>query len=282
MPELPEVETTVSSLKNKVLNRTFVCVWAEEKSTELEKIKGKKIRDVKRFGKGIFISLSSGDTLFVHLKMTGHLLLGNWKLVKDPLDGKKIWKAENKTMREKVNGFLRYVFFLDNGEKLALSDLRKFARVSVFSKKEAENYIKKLGPDPLLIGKKEFKKLFAKKKKEIKPLLMDQNFIAGIGNIYASEILFKTGTDPRKKASNLTDKELEKIYHATKILLKKGIRLKGDSTSDYRLLDGKKGGYQNHHLVYKRQGLSCFNCKKKIERIKVGGRGTYFCPQCQR
>ncbi len=111
---------------------------------------------------------------------------------------------------------------------------------------------------------------------------MDQSFLAGIGNIYAAEILFKAGVNPQKKANLLTEKELKKIYFFTLKILKKAILLKGDSVSDFRLLDGKKGEYQNHHLVYNRKDLPCFVCGEKIRKKTIGGRGTYYCPKCQK
>ncbi len=282
MPELPEVETTVLSLKRKVLNRAFVFIWAERPDKDMDKIIGKKITDIKRHGKGIFVHLNSGEILFIHLKMTGHLLLGEWEHCKNNQTGEKEWCSQEEVMQEKKNGFLRYVFFLDNKKQLALSDPRKFARVSVFTKEEADDYVKKLGPDPLLIGKEEFINLFSGKKKMIKPLLMDQQFLSGIGNIYASEILFKAKIDPERTANSLGRKDIGRVYEFTREIIQKSIKLKGDSTSDYRLVTGKKGGYQDHHLVYNRGNLPCLICGKKIKRTVVGGRGTYYCPACQK
>ncbi len=282
MPELPEVETTVLLLREKALNKVFVRVWAENERRELEKLVGRRIKKIERFGKGIFFFLDNKGVLFVHLRMTGHLLLGKWELIKNPLTGREDWWSEEKIMQEKKNGFLRFVFFLDNGEQLSLSDPRKFAKVSLLSGKEAEEYIKKLGPDPLSIKKKDFINLFQGRKKTIKTLLMDQSFISGIGNIYAAEILFKAKINPSKNASLLSEKEIGEIYDLAQIILKKAIKLQGDSTSDYRLLDGEKGGYQNHHLVYNRKGEPCFECGEKIKRNVVGGRGTYYCSKCQK
>jgi len=282
MPELPEVETTVLSLKEKVLNETFVFVWAETENKKIKKVERKKIEDIKRFGKGIFFFLNDNTSLFIHLRMTGHLLLGKWDYKKNLFTGGKEWKSNDRIMQEKKNGFLRYVFFLESGRQLALSDPRKFAKVSLLSREEMEKYIEKLGPDPLLIKKRDFINLFEGRKKEIKPLLMDQCFLSGIGNIYAAEILFKAKVDPRKKTHLLRNDELEKIYFFMKSILKKAIKLKGDSTSDYRLLNGKKGEYQNHHFVYDRKGVSCFICGEIIKREVIGGRGTYYCPKCQK
>ncbi len=282
MPELPEVETTVLSLRKKALKRAFVRVWEEKEGDELKNLVGRRIEKVERFGKGIFLFLDDENVLFIHLRMTGHLLLGNWEIRRNNLTGKEEWYSEEKVMQDGKNGFLRYVFFLDNGKQLALSDPRKFAKVTLFSEKEAEAYIGKLGPDPLVLKKDEFVDLFKGRKKPVKILLMDQQFVSGIGNIYAAEILFKAKINPSKKAPLLTEKETEKIYNFTQSILKKAIKLEGDSTSDYRHLDGEKGEYQNHHLVYQRRGKDCFDCGESIKKIVLGGRGTYYCPRCQK
>ncbi len=277
MPELPEVETTVLSLRKKVLNKAFVRVWTENEREDLKNLVKRKINKIERFGKGIYFFLDDNNILYIHLRMTGHLLFGHWEMRED-----KKWKSDKKILQESKNGFLRYIFFLNDGKQLALSDPRKFAKVSLLTEKEFEIYLKKIGKDALEIKKEEFVKIFEGKRKEIKPLLMDQSFLSGIGNIYAAEILFKAKINPKKRANLLKKDELEKIYDFTQNVLKQALKLKGDSTSDYRLLDGKKGGYQNHHLVYNRKNLPCFLCQNKIKREVVGGRGTYFCSNCQK
>ncbi len=276
MPELPEVETAVLSLREKVLNKTFLRVWEEKGKKDLTSLLNKKIQKIERYGKGIYFFLSDGNILHIHLRMTGHLLLDNWEMI----DGR--WKSNNKVMQESKNGFLRYMFFFDDGSQLALSDPRKFAKVVILSQEEFKKEIKKIGKDALKITKKEFFCLFENKKREIKPFLMDQSVISGIGNIYAAEILFAAKINPKRKTDSLKKEELERIYNLMGSILKKGLRFKGDSTSDYRLLNGEKGGYQNHHLVYNRKDLPCFVCEEKIKREVVGGRGTYYCPNCQK
>lgn len=276
MPELPEVETAVRSIKEKALKKAFVGVWSEKEDKKLKQLIGKKISDVKRFGKGIYIYLDSEEVLFIHLRMTGHLLLSNWEMVNGD------WVSESEIMQDKKNGYIRFIFSLNNGKQLALSDPRKFAKACLLTKEDAEKEAAKLGPDPLLLSKNEFTRLLRGKKREIKPLLMDQHVISGIGNIYAAEILFKSKIIPQKKAIDLKEEDLNLIYKNTQETLKKAILLKGDSTSDYRLITGEKGGYQNHHLVYNRKDQPCFVCEKKIRRSVVGGRGTYYCASCQK
>ncbi len=269
MPELPEVEVTVVALKKKVLGRTFVFVWEENDNSQLKELQGKKIKDIKRYGKNIFFFLEKEIVLFVHLRMTGYFLFFNDK-------------EKEITEIKKKNRFLRLILFLDNGDVLAFSDARKIGHFSVISTKETQERINKLGPDPLLITESDFTGLFKNKKGCIKSLLMDQSFLAGIGNIYASEILFMAGIDPRRKTNLLSENELKKIHYFTVSIMQKAIKLKGDSVSDFRLLDGERGEYQNYHLVYGRKGLLCTKCKEKIERIVIGGRGTYYCPKCQK
>ncbi len=284
MPELPEVENTVRLLRKEVLKRTFVDVWIEDdRKKELYNLKGKRIEDVVRYGKNIFFLLNDGNIFFVHLKMTGHFLLGSWKKVVNPESGREDWFSEDKIMQDRRNGFIRAIFYLDNGKQIALSDMRKFAKLVIISKREMDEIIlDKLGPDPLLIKKEEFLSLLSKEKRKIKPLLMDQSFLAGIGNIYASEALFMAKIDPKKASNLIADEKKEKLYDFLQDILKKSIKLGGDSASDYRLLDGTKGGYQNHHFVYMRENESCFHCNGKIKRIMVGGRSTYYCPLCQK
>lgn len=276
MPELPEVETAVLSLREKVLNKAFLRIWEEKGKKELRSLLNKKIQKIERYGKGIYLFLSDNNILHIHLRMTGHLLFDSWKMIGGQ------WKSNNKVMQESKNGFLRYMFFFDDGSQLALSDPRKFAKVVIFSQEEFNKEIKKIGKDALKITKKEFFCLFENKKREIKPFLMDQSVISGIGNIYAAEILFAAKISPKRKIDSLKKEELERIYNLMRSILKKGLRLKGDSTSDYRLLNGEKGGYQNYHLVYNRKDLPCFVCEEKIKREVVGGRGTYYCPNCQK
>ncbi len=282
MPELPEVETTVNLLKQKVLNKTFVSIWADNKDKLLQKLIGKEIRGIERVGKNIFIQLEDDKFLFVHLRMTGHLLWGSWNYTFCPVKKEKTWTSKEKIMQDKKNGYLRFVFLFSNKMQLALSDPRKFAKVKIINLEEKIKIENALGVDPLKIKKDELLSLFKNRKKVVKNFLMDQGIMAGIGNIYASEILFKAKVNPQKKVNRLTNKEKERIYDYMQLILKKAISLKGDSTSDYRLLNGEKGGYQNCHLVYNRKNEDCFDCGSKIKRIVVGGRGTYYCSRCQR
>ncbi len=280
MPELPEVETTIRILRKKILGRTFVDFWTDHYRID-KKIKGLKIKEIRRKGKNILIDLSDKKTLLVHQKMTGHLLIGKWKKTKES------WVSQVKgpLLEDSMNRFIHLIFFLDNRKMLALSDLRKFAKVELWNtnKLEKAKEIKNLGPEPLnknfsLI---KFKQAIRSKKGKIKEVLMDQNVIAGIGNIYSSEILWQADIHPLRKTNKLADEELKKIYKAMKNILEKSIQLQGESFSDYRTPEGKKGHFDTIRKVYKREGEPCPKCHTIIKRIKVGQRSAYYCPSCQ-
>ena len=289
MPELPEVETIVRDLRKEVLHRTFIDIWTDAKGMikkdTLESFKkkliGKEIIGVRRRAKNILIDLSDDYILLIHQKIAGHLLFGKWK------QEKGIWVAEKEgpLLTDPINKYLHIVFTLDDKKQLALSDARKFAKVELWKKKElmSSKEFSKIGPEPLtdVFTLSEFKKLFEKKKGKIKQVLMDQNFISGIGNIYASEILFKARIHPEEEIKNLKDEDLKNIYTAMRDILNKAIELRGDSFSDFRTLYGEKGGAQNMNKVYQKENKPCPRCKGMIRRITQGGRGTFFCPKCQ-
>jgi formamidopyrimidine-DNA glycosylase len=289
MPELPEVETIVRDLRKEVLHRTFIDIWSDArniiKKETFESFKkrlvGREVVGVRRRAKNILIDLSDDYVLLIHQKISGHLLLGKWKLEKG------IWTSEKEgpLLTDPINNYIHVVFSLDDNRQIVLSDARKFAKVELWKKDELENSedFLELGPEPLEkdFTFTEFKKLFEKKKGKIKQVLMDQNFISGIGNIYASEILFKAKIHPEEEIKNLNEKDLKGIYDTMRDILEKAIELKGDSFSDFRTLYGEKGGAQSMNKVYQKEGKSCPRCGGIIKRITQGGRGTFFCPKCQ-
>ena len=291
MPELPEVETTVNDLSNKIIGCVFIDVWTDfEKIIKKPKsfdefkdiIKGKRIQKIYRRGKNILFDLSDKKTLLIHQKLTGHLLLGRWE--KD----NGVWRAveQGALKNDPMNGFLRLIFWLNSGNMLALSDLRKFAKVELWDTDILMNSkeFNTLGINP--IGKdfnfEKFKKALSKRKKgKIKQVLMDQKIIAGIGNIYSDEILWSAKVHPLKDVSTLSNIELKNIYLSMRQILKKAIKVKGESISDYRTIYGKKGGFDPFRMVYRRNGKPCPRCGTIIKRIIVGGRSAHFCPKCQ-
>jgi len=292
MPELPEVETIIRDLNTKVLRRTFIDVWTDFSKTVKKpkdfsqfrkEIKNKKIQKIWRRGKNIIFELSGDKILLIHQKLTGHLLLGNWEYSQ----GK--WKPliPGPLSDDPRNRFLHLIFFLDDRQQLALSDLRKFAKVELWDKKELESSkeFKGLGPEPLEknFTFEKFKEAILKRKRgKIKQVLMDQEVIVGIGNIYSDEILWETKIHPFKDISKLSDDKLKKIYRAMRKILAKAVDLGGESFSDFRRISGEKGYFDKERKVYRREGEKCSRCGTIIKRLKLGGRSAHFCPNCQK
>lgn len=290
MPELPEVETTVKSLRQKVLNKTFIGAWSDSEKiikkpasfSEFEKIiKGKKIQKVWRLAKNVIFDLSDGYSLLVHQKMTGHLLFGEW------ISKNGLWLPKNSgPLNDPYNRFLHIIFFFDDKKMMALSDARKFAKIELQKTQDMldSKELKNLGPEPLSknFSIEKFKNILNNKKGKIKQVIMDQKNISGIGNIYASESLWQAKIHPEKQASKLTPNELKSLHEAIKKVLATGIRLGGESFSDYRKPDGSKGRFDAERKAYKRDGQMCSRCGEKIKRIKIGQRSTFYCPFCQK
>ena len=294
MPELPEAQTVVSDLNEKIVGFTIVDFWSDWKKTIKsstfptfrKNIEGKKILNVRRIGKNIFIDLSGDLSLYIHLKMTGHLLIKN---------NKKINKKEQGNFEERVNQYIHHIWFLDKNVKkdknncrlnLEFSDLRKFAKIVLVKTDEVENLpeIQALGIDAVdrKFTFKKFQEILAKKQKSIIGIvLMDQHLIAGIGNIYRSEILFEAGVNPEKRVAKLTEQEARKIFDQIKIILQKAIRMRGTSDSDYRDTSGATGRFQKMLKVYRLDGESCQKCGTKIKRIKMAQRSVFYCSKCQ-
>jgi len=278
MPELPEVQTTVDGLNKKVLGKQIVDVRTTYNSlyhrgkdnikdpkffTLFRKIvRGQKIIKIERRAKNILIGLSNSYTVIVHMKMTGYF-------------------AYDRPLTK----FVRLDFKLDNNKHLVLSDMRKFAKVTLMRTDELEKspHIKALGPEPLdkNFQYAEFKSQILKRPSgKIKQVLVDQSLIAGIGNIYSDEILWSSGVHPLSRTNHIPKKKLLKMFTAMKELLKQGIEFGGDSTSDYRNIEGEKGNFQNQHKAYHQTGRVCLKkkCDGVIKRLVVGARSAHFCP----
>lgn len=289
MPELPEVETIVNDLKKILLKRRIVDVWSDTKKLIKQpdfEIFKKQVREleiinIRRRGKNILIDLSDNFTLLIHQKLTGHLLYGKWTIQKN-----KVVPLLHGALDDPMNNFIHVIFYLDNNYQLALSDLRKFAKIILAKTDEIENLkeIKEIGPDPLdkNFDFKTFKKVIKKQRGKIKQVLMEQKVIAGIGNIYSDEILWWAKIHPLRTTASLTDEELKKLYHYTLEVLKTAIKARGSSVSDYRDPKGEKGSYDQIRRVYRRENQKCYRCGTLIKRIKIGGRSSCYCPICQK
>ena len=271
MPELPEVETVVRGLRNRIvgweLSRVEVCqekCLGGRKQALADLLQKKKILAVERRGKNVILRLSGGGALFVHLGMSGRLRV-----------------LPRSDPREKHT---HVVFsFLNHGEQLRFIDPRRFGRVFWEGGKTGKWVsLSRLGPEPLEIPLSEFAARVRSRHREIKPLLLDQHFLAGVGNIYADESLHRAGIHPRRKSDSLSGKTLSRLHRAVQGVLSEAIESRGSSVRSYVDSSGSSGGYQHFLRVYGREGEPCPDCGVRIVREIVGGRSSFYCPRCQR
>lgn len=301
MPELPEVTTTVRGINQVAQGQTIKDVWSDWpkliKSHGFNEfknqIRGREILTAERRAKNILINLSGGKTLLIHMKMTGHVMYGKWRESKK--GDKEGWKwvpitdTDDHPLHDPYNRFIHLILFLSSGHQLALSDTRKFAKVELFNPGElaGSKSLGNLGPEPLdnKLTEQIFRgRLVKRAARPIKQVLMDQEVIAGIGNIYSDEILWEVGLHPMQKVKDIDKKGMDKIFRTMRTILEKSIKLGGDSMSDYRNIHGERGGFQKVHMVYRKTGEICQKkgCGGIIERIKVAGRSAHFCNRHQR
>jgi formamidopyrimidine-DNA glycosylase len=262
MPELPEVETVVRTLRPAIVGRRIL--GAEFKQLRVLRgdphdaakgLAGRKIVGIERYGKFIAIRLDRGY-LMVHLGMTGKLLVNS-----------------------EPTKWTHAVFTLDKGF-LHYDDQRQFGRVE-FSLELPERVVA-LGPEPLEVSLADFAAALKDRRSAIKAVLLNQAVVRGVGNIYADEALFRAGVHPKSVASSLTKARVKRIFDAMREVLEEAIESRGSSVSNYVDADGRKGSFQNAHRVYRRTDKPCVTCGAPIKRILVAQRGTHYCPRCQR
>lgn len=266
MPELPEVETIKRELEQAILGKKIAEVIVNnakvirepKKDKFIAELKNQTIKKILRKGKLLILELLSGKALTIHLKMTGQLIY--------PGNGKSS----------------RISFKFSDGKLLDFNDNRLFGELRLVDNWQNLKFVEELGPEPFDLSEEQFKQILTSKKTKIKSLLMDQKFISGIGNLYANEALFRARIHPARSANSLSDKEKELLFKEIKNTLFEAIKYKGSSVDQYVQLSGKAGEYVKYHKVYDREGESCFQCQGRVKRIVLGGRGTYFCPTCQR
>jgi len=270
MPELPEVETTVRALQEPLTGRTILEVhndWPRHVGTpglsELQaRIRDQRIEEIDRRGKYLVFLLSSGESLIIHLKMTGHLSVVEQDAPPDP--------------------YAHTVFVLDKGKELRFRDPRKFGRV--YLARDRDEVLGSLGPEPLdpAFTVETLRQRLKGRKRALKPLLLDQGFIAGVGNIYADEALYYAGLHPQRRADSLSEEDMRVLHASIRQVLQVGIEREGASIDRYVKPDGSKGDMQNAVAVFQRTGEPCYGCETGIvQRIVLGGRSTHFCPVCQ-
>lgn len=278
MPELPEVETIRRQLDSFLTGKKIIKAEVSlPKMVKLlldkfkEIVVGAKINCVERRAKILIFELSNGWSLLVHLKLSGRL----------------IFRKKGEALKEQDTKWNHLIYYFADGSQLFHNDLRQFGYVKLIKKVELADFFKKekLGPEPLEkdFTLDDFSALLKKKPKaKIKQFLMDQQNIAGIGNIYSDEILFFAGVHPLRKAGELKPQEIKKIFDGIKKILSEAYKFRGSSDSDYLDAFGKKGDYVPRLKVYGREGEKCKKCGGIIQRLKLGGRSAHFCPECQR
>ena len=270
MPELPEVETVVRALREPLIGRTIIGVrnrWPRHIGTpslnELQaRLQGCRIQAIHRRAKYLVFTLTEGETLIIHLKMSGHLTVQEKDIVPDK--------------------HMHTVFELDNGQELRFRDIRKFGRVYLVN--NPDQILGKLGPEPLeeSFTPTRLQERLNGRTRAIKPLLLDQHLVAGIGNIYADEALFYAKLRPTRPANSLDQSDFQALHSAIQKVLRLGIEREGASIELYVKPDGSKGDMQNAVAVFRRTGEPCYSCGRPIERIVLGGRSTHYCAHCQK
>ncbi|MEY3459647.1 MAG: Formamidopyrimidine-DNA glycosylase [Planctomycetota bacterium] len=279
MPELPEVETMVRGIRPHCENRLIeailfppctrkpISVTPDERS--IKRLAGQTLRSVGRLGKRVLLQLASGNVLVVEPRMTGLLL------VTDPPTSEHlriIWK-------------LGFATHSQRAEQLMFWDRRGLGTLSLLTPEQFAALSQRLGPDALECSQAAWQERLARTGRPIKVALLDQSLVAGIGNLYASEILHRAGISPLRAANRISAERLAKLHEAVQHVLREAIRFEGSTLSDgtYRNALNQDGGYQNHHRVYDREGEVCRGCgRTRIRRIVQAQRSTFFCPGCQR
>jgi formamidopyrimidine-DNA glycosylase len=277
MPELPEVEVVRRDLEREVVGkkikstevhgmRTIRRYRQKKQFTSL--LEGRTIKGVDRKGKYILLRLDDGEVLIVHLGMSGQLLRA-------------------KGTRDPVAKHTHVVFTFTQGGQLRFIDPRTFGEMFVADVDGIEEVdeLSHLGIDPLetALSWDHFGELIAQRHTKLKTALMDQKFLAGIGNIYSDEIMFNAGLRWDRQSDELSPEEVRRLYRAVIETLQDAVKFRGSSLADEQYVDlfGKKGGYQEFHKVYAREGEACPRCRATIARVKFGGRSTFYCPSCQ-
>jgi formamidopyrimidine-DNA glycosylase len=282
MPELPEVETIVRDLDNKIRNKTILSLETLDKkvfpSGRIKEVIGRKIRSVRRRAKTAIFDLG-GLFLVIHLKMTGQLVYK--KSGKIIAGGHPIKNVGS----DLPNKFTRAIFRLSGSSSLFFNDVRKFGWIKLMDEEGIERHIKSFGLEPLSrdFSYENFQQALNKKKKtSVKQALMEQKNIAGIGNIYADESLFAARIKPFRKVADLKEKEVKKLWRAIPKILALAVKHRGTSFNDYVDAEGQAGNFVKYLKVYGRTEEKCRHCSGLVKKMKLGGRGTHWCDSCQK
>lgn len=288
MPELPEVEIIKRGLEDKIVGKEIVEVDVGEAKIfqgKKETILGAKIVGIKRHAKIIEVDLSNGLALLIHLKMTGQLVFD--KRQNDKSDRVAGGHPSKDWVADLPNKFTHVIFRFKDGAVLFFNDLRKFGYIKVYKSKNLKDSkeLKDLGPNPFTneLNEEYLMRVAIKRPRtKIKQILMDQTVISGIGNIYADESLFCAGISPLRPANTLSRSELGKLIKCVREVLKKGLEYGGSSENTFVNVEGEKGKMQDYFKIYRKTGQTCPNRCGYVKRVVVGGRGTHYCPKCQK
>jgi formamidopyrimidine-DNA glycosylase len=266
MPELPEVQTVVNSLRPTLLGRGIVAVGlgrqdiVEPAGIELQAmLTGRSVRDIHRRGKRIVFTLDDAHRFYIHLGMSGRITVG----------------PETEPIAPHTHLQIRF----DDGSVLRFSDARRFGGVWWLG--TAPDDDNTMGPEPLELRPGQLAERLKRTRRVIKSALLDQSLIAGLGNIYVDESLFSAGIHPLMPADRLTRQQSARLTRAIKATLRRALNHRGSTLRDYRDANGEAGNFQKLHRVYAREAEPCWKCKTPIQRIVIGGRSTHFCPSCQ-
>lgn len=290
MPELPEIETIKNGLREKVLQKPILkvvvnnaSVIKNSKSNFIKKLEGSKFTSIARRGKMLVFGVENETLgkkkyfLIARLGMTGRLV--NFD------DADALWGGHSFESKKSFSyKHCHIVFTFEGGGVLLFCDTRRFGYMEILDEKGLEKKLESFGPEPLDVEftLKIFQEIIKGKKTNIKALLLNQKYIAGIGNIYADEILFEAKIDPRRSVDSLSSDEVKNIHRAIRNILKKAVANRGTTFSDYVDSSGEKGNFKRHLKVYGRGGMDCLGCKGKVKKIVIAGRGTSFCDMCQK
>jgi len=266
MPELPEVETIKNQLLKKIKGQTIIEVQVKDYQKNFQgnpQHLQAKINGIWRRAKQLIFTLNNGYSFVIHLKMTGQLIYYT-------------------TLPSKIPPSTHIIFTFSNHYYLFFNDWRKFGFLKIIKTTDLDKQFHHLGPEPLSLSFKEFRTILQKRpRSKIKPFLLDQQIIVGLGNIYAQEACFKARILPTRQISTLTDSELKRLHHAIQTILKAAIQHQGTSfDTSYRTPENKPGGYEPYIKVYHRK--NCPNCSSKLKILKQNGRSTYYCEHCQK
>jgi formamidopyrimidine-DNA glycosylase len=270
VPELPEVQTVINTLSPHLVGGTFRRI-AHVRGDIVrpcgfdltDALAGRTVSSIARRGKRIVIALDNGNALYFHLGMTGQMTIA--------------------VPSAPVETHTHFIADLASGQQLRFRDPRRFGGIFWLGRDEtARGGDDRMGPEPLTMTAAQLADKLSRTKRAVKNALMDQRVVAGLGNIYVDESLFAAGIHPLRRADRLKPDEVARLTKSIKTILKRAIRHRGSSLRDYVDAEGARGGFQDLHRVYAREGEPCATCKTSIKRIVLGGRSTHWCPTCQR